>query len=184
MKFLDFQVIVDGCLVELTKVIHRVDPKLVKRVQIFHQTRVHALEVLSQRRARLGQRPAAGRRGGGCCCGCGDGVYPIYTPDAPEGYCYDADCPCFEKSTDRYGRNSNLTVAQCSCFNVCDETSNTDCGSVSCDAMLASGEFHCSTDFCPTCDKKHWCDKSCGFGACEDPVVADIAERRLKRLFA
>ena len=115
---------------------------------------------------------------------CGDGVYPIYTPDAPEGYCYDADCPCFEKSTDRYGRNSNLTVAQCSCFNVCDETSNTDCGSVSCDAMLASGEFHCSTDFCPTCDKKHWCDKSCGFGACEDPVVADIAERRLKRLFA
>ncbi|KAH8086080.1 arogenate dehydratase [Aureococcus anophagefferens] len=112
------------------------------------------------------------------------GIYPIYTPESPEGYCYDADCPCFEKSNDRYGRNSNLTVAECSCYNVCDEVSNTDCGSVSCDAMLASGDFHCADDFCPTCPKRNWCDKSCGFGACADPVVADIAERRLKRLFA
>ncbi|KAH8047957.1 arogenate dehydratase [Aureococcus anophagefferens] len=95
-----------------------------------------------------------------------------------------ADCPCFEKSNDRYGRNSNLTVAECACYNVCDEVSNTDCGSVSCDAMLASGDFHCADDFCPTCPKKNWCDKSCGFGTCADPVVADIAERRLKRLFA
>ena len=114
----------------------------------------------------------------------GTGIYPIYTPESPEGYCYDADCPCFEKSADRYGRNSNLTVAECSCYNVCDEVSNTDCGSLSCDAMLASGDFHCADDFCPTCPKKNWCDKSCGFGACADPVVADIAERRLKRLFA
>ncbi|KAK7254940.1 Wnt/PCP co-receptor [Aureococcus anophagefferens] len=112
------------------------------------------------------------------------GIYPIYTPESPEGYCYDADCPCFEKSADRYGRNSNLTVAECACYNVCDEVSNTDCGSVSCDAMLASGDFHCADDFCPTCPKKNWCDKSCGFGTCADPVVADIAERRLKRLFA
>ena len=115
---------------------------------------------------------------------CGTGIYPIYTPESPEGYCYDADCPCFEKSRDRYGRNSNLTVAECACYNVCDEVSNTDCGSVSCDAMLASGDFHCADDFCPTCPKKNWCDKSCGFGTCADPVVADIAERRLKRLFA
>ncbi|KAH8052308.1 arogenate dehydratase [Aureococcus anophagefferens] len=83
------------------------------------------------------------------------GIYPIYTPESPEGYCYDADCPCFEKSNDRYGRNSNLTVAECACYNVCDEVSNTDCGSVSCDAMLASGDFHCADDFCPTCPKKN-----------------------------
>ncbi|KAH8043581.1 arogenate dehydratase [Aureococcus anophagefferens] len=76
------------------------------------------------------------------------GIYPIYTPESP-GRCYGADCPCFEKSNDRYGRNSNLTVAECACYNVCDEVSNTDCGSVSCDAMLASGDFHCADDARP-----------------------------------
>ena len=113
---------------------------------------------------------------------CGAGVYPIYTPDAPDGYCYDTDCPCFEKSTDRLGRNSNLTVAECSCFNTCDETSNAACGGATCEAMLASGDFHCEDDFCPSCAKAGWCDRSCGFGLCADATVAAIADARRARL--
>ncbi|KAH8053918.1 arogenate dehydratase [Aureococcus anophagefferens] len=90
--------------------------------------------------------------------------------------------PC-ARSADRYGRNSNLTVAECACWRLRRGLEHGLRRRVR-DAMLASGDFHCADDFCPTCPKKNWCDKACGFGTCADPVVADIAERRLKRLFA
>jgi len=40
---------------------------------------------------------------------CDDGIYLVKTPDEPDGYCYDTDCPCFDGRTDRYGRNSDET---------------------------------------------------------------------------
>ena len=54
-------------------------------------------------------------------------VDQIYTPDTPEGYCYDTDCPCFDGATGRYGRNSNMTVGGpngCECYDKCDMTSS------------------------------------------------------------
>lgn len=95
---------------------------------------------------------------------CNTGIYPIYTPDSPEGYCYDTDCPCFDGSTDRYGTNTNQTIAECSCYDQCDVTGS-GC-SYTCDELVNDQGLDCETYYCPNCTYAGFCDKECGYGAC------------------
>lgn len=49
----------------------------------------------------------------GACAVNGGDLHFIRTPEEPDGYCYDTDCPCFDGRMSRYGRNSDEDVANC-----------------------------------------------------------------------
>lgn len=95
---------------------------------------------------------------------CDKEILPIYTPEVPEGYCYDTDCPCFDGDTDRYSRNTDMKIEDCACYDRCDTTSS-GCKHT-CDVLVNQMGYECDKMYCPTCKYAGWCDKTCGYAKC------------------
>jgi len=97
--------------------------------------------------------------------GCGTDILPLITPETPDGYCYDVDCPCFDKRTDTiYGYNSDVAYDDCKCFNKCD-TVVSDCKH-DCDYLVNTMGLSCEDYYAPGKQYEGWCDKECGYGDC------------------
>jgi hypothetical protein len=97
--------------------------------------------------------------------GCGSDILPLKTPEIPDGYCYDVDCPCFDGDmTSIYGHNTDVSYDDCKCYNKCDITGS-DCNH-DCDYIVNTMGLSCEEYYAPGMQYEGWCDKECGYGDC------------------
>ncbi|KAH8063008.1 hypothetical protein JL722_2162 [Aureococcus anophagefferens] len=80
---------------------------------------------------------------------CDKEILPIYTPEVPEGYCYDTDCP---------------KISECACYDRCDTVSS-GCKHT-CDVLVNQMGYNCSELYAPGMKYEGWCDKTCGYAKC------------------
>lgn len=95
---------------------------------------------------------------------CDKEILPVYTPETPEGYCYDTDCPCFDGDHDRFSKNTDMKIEECACYDRCDTTSS-GCKHT-CDVLVHQMNYSCANLYAPGMKYAGWCDKTCGYAKC------------------